>query len=237
MPVDVAARLTAALRSPESPARPRHQGAAHARAQRRWARWSGPLAAAAAVLAVVAGLAYFVPRAGVTGNTSARQADAPAAAGGDRGNASSAADTAGAAVPRTASGRNYQPGRFGDLGAAGAAGAPGSVMGPPTGPERTGGPRATGNDVNKAQEQAGPPPELSRLTEPTALAACLNAVQAAHGGVVKLVDYARFADRPALVIVLWNSRSAASANWVVVVGPACGVVPGDADERYSGPFA
>lgn len=237
MPDDVAARLTAALptRTPER----RRTSAAHERARSRWARWSAPLAAAATVLAVVAGLTYFLPRSGLTGGNS-RQADAPALSTG--GGATVQGDAAGSAVPRIASGRNYQPGRFGDLSAPGAAGAPGAYTAPanPAAPPRAsdkGGSRSNA-DTNKAQEGGPPvPAELSRLTAPDALSACLAAVRAAHGGTVTLVDYARFADRPALVVVLSGSRTGGSGGWIVVVGPACGAVPGDADQRYSGPAA
>jgi hypothetical protein len=75
--------------------------------------------------------------------------------------------------------------------------------------------------------------ELSRLADRSALATCLGAVLGRHGGVVTLVDYARFDGQPALVVLLQNVQEAPGGQFVVVVGPACGQ-SGGTDERFAG---
>jgi len=77
------------------------------------------------------------------------------------------------------------------------------------------------------------PAELGRLEDRTGLASCLSAVVVRHGGVVTLVDYARFEDQPALVVLLHGVQQAHGGQFVVVVGPACGQ-SGGTDERFAG---
>jgi hypothetical protein len=70
--------------------------------------------------------------------------------------------------------------------------------------------------------QSAPSP-LSRLTGKTALAACLKAISAKYPGVPTLIDYARYEDRPALIVSVLGSQS----TTVVAVGGGCGLVGPD----------
>jgi hypothetical protein len=73
------------------------------------------------------------------------------------------------------------------------------------------------------------PDGLARLLDPIALAECLNAIRANFPGVVTTVDYARFAGKPAMVVLVQQG----SGRTAVAVGPDCGRA--DADERASVP--
>ncbi|GIG98036.1 hypothetical protein [Plantactinospora mayteni] len=78
--------------------------------------------------------------------------------------------------------------------------------------------------------QAGSP--LERLADPSILAACLDAIEAAHdqGPVAfDLVDYATFQGKAALVVV-FTDRS--GARWAWVTGPDCGSPAAGADLTY-----
>jgi hypothetical protein len=248
MPSDVADRLAAVLRSTEttdhdatraddvagaptdarpSPRRPATRtDPARPGTGRRRARTYAALSAVAAVVLVALGLLVAIPRLvrespSASGDTAfaPETRDAPAA--------ESAPDTR-----QTASGRDYRPGQFGALGtdAAGANAAARS--------SEQNGPDALGADASPASGTAASAPSgLERLLTAGARAACLQAIVASHGGVVRLVDYARFEGRPALVTLLDGTRTGGTRLWVVVVGPDCGQPPGRADERYSGPIA
>lgn len=63
------------------------------------------------------------------------------------------------------------------------------------------------------------PPELERLTEPTALRQCLEAIANVLPGTPTLIDFAYFEGHPALVI----SITAGMAKWTFVAGPGCGI--------------
>jgi hypothetical protein len=67
--------------------------------------------------------------------------------------------------------------------------------------------------------------DVTSVADPDELAACLRSIAGAHPGRPEAVDYARYAGRPALIVVL---RDGASVT-VVAVGPACG--RGGADVR------
>lgn len=71
---------------------------------------------------------------------------------------------------------------------------------------------------------------LDRLANPQALRTCLDTVGQALPGAPTLVDFARFEDKPALVI----SITAANGKWLFVAGPQCGVA--GADEIYRAPL-
>jgi len=62
---------------------------------------------------------------------------------------------------------------------------------------------------------------LSRLTDHDKLDACLAAVRTIHPGQPDVVDFARFSDRPALIVHF------ASPPSIVAVGPNCGVTGPD----------
>jgi hypothetical protein len=77
----------------------------------------------------------------------------------------------------------------------------------------------------------GVPPALSRLVAPTALVACLDAVERATStGPPPSVDFGRYEGRPALVVVL-----AGGPGRTVVAGPACGLHGADLRARLDSP--
>lgn len=72
--------------------------------------------------------------------------------------------------------------------------------------------------------RAAAPPPLDRLTGSGALSACLAAIRSEHGrpgASVSLVDFARYAGAPAVVVLLADPDG---AEWAWVAGPRCGVV-------------
>ncbi|GIJ50824.1 hypothetical protein Val02_77100 [Virgisporangium aliadipatigenens] len=237
MPDDVADRLASVLRSPGSSSekataretrdtrRPASRtDATRPGASRRRARLYAGLSAVTAVALVAFGLLVGLPRVardGIKSNSDTAGAPAPG------GQAEAAVDT-----PQQISGRDYRRGDFGTLG--NDANAPGAAAARSS--ER-GGPNALGGAAEQPGFAGSTPPELQRLLTPTARAACIQAIQAIHGGIVRLVDYARFEGRPALVALLDGTRDGGAGSWVVVVGPDCGQPTGNADERYSGPIA
>ncbi|PZS29587.1 MAG: hypothetical protein DLM59_12620 [Pseudonocardiales bacterium] len=68
-------------------------------------------------------------------------------------------------------------------------------------------------------------PVLDRLLGPAALQACVTELAGVPGVTPLAVDFARFQDKPAVVVVLPDSNPANVDAWVV--GPACG--PGQSD--------
>lgn len=80
----------------------------------------------------------------------------------------------------------------------------------------------------KAPEMAaGVDEALRRLTAPSALAACLAAIQQANAAgalSVESVDYARFAGAPAVIVRF----QASNGHWAWASGADCGTPPGDA---------
>jgi hypothetical protein len=222
MPADVAGRIEDALReiAPESSvislatARTKRQGT-----HRRFV--TGIMAAAATLVLVLCGVT-LVRGGGLTqydSGTSAGQAE-----NGDRGAAGppAPADAGGALADASvlvfSSGTDYTPQALRGLTA-------------PSGP-RVGLSTSAGEKVqpDAIQEYAVPervaqaaPSPLTRLTEKTALAACLNAIRAKYPGVPTLIDYARYEGRPALVVSVRGSLS----TTVVAVGGGCGVLGPD----------
>jgi hypothetical protein len=79
--------------------------------------------------------------------------------------------------------------------------------------------RATGSPSLGADDRAGVPAELSRLTRPDQLAGCLDEVGVDHVGTPRFVDYARFRGTPAAVI--WLAQQGSSGT-IVAVGKDCG---------------
>jgi hypothetical protein len=203
------------------------------------------LSAAVAVIAVGLGLYVLVPQ--FTEPTSTNSANSGSGATQDQPAAAPGAAVAGAGT-QVASGRDYTPGAFGDL--ANSTGNPLAAV-PSAQPDQGRGNSAQEQGPAAASTDGGPgrstpgiapepgtvPPELVRLVGPAARLACLDAVQTVHGGVPVVLDYARFAGRPALIVLLRDSRTGAGRPWVVVVGPGCGQPAGVTDERYNGPAA
>ncbi|MFC6019117.1 hypothetical protein ACFP2T_23260 [Plantactinospora solaniradicis] len=73
---------------------------------------------------------------------------------------------------------------------------------------------------------------LERLADRTVLAACLDAVAAAHAQgpiAVELVDYATFQGTAALVVVFTDQSG---ARWAWATGPNCGTSASGADVTY-----
>jgi hypothetical protein len=63
----------------------------------------------------------------------------------------------------------------------------------------------------------------------------VESIRSRLGGMATVVDYARFAGMPALVVLLNGAAASGGRQWVVVVGPSCGSPAGFTDERYNGP--
>ncbi|MCA1824051.1 MAG: hypothetical protein ABR520_10910 [Mycobacteriales bacterium] len=91
-----------------------------------------------------------------------------------------------------------------------------------------GAPAADSAAGGTALRAAAPPDPLARLRVAAALRACLDAVTEAPGEVPLAVDYARYAARPALIVVLPGPDERHVD--VFVLGPTCG--PADAAVRY-----
>jgi hypothetical protein len=220
MPAEVLGRLEAAL----APVLPEESGKVVRLAERRrWVRRLVPVAVAAGVLACV-GLGVTVLRPGSSSQNDATTSAAGRAA--DTGAAPGAGTlSAGGNAPKVAPGDAQTPERAVQKDASAA---------PPI--------VATGTDYTRqtvariadeartsarAQGYSGAvPPELSRLADPAALAACLFSIKEAYaqpGASVRLVDLARFEGSPAVVVLLPDS--------VWVSGPACGQA--GPDTRYS----
>jgi hypothetical protein len=69
---------------------------------------------------------------------------------------------------------------------------------------------------------ADPPPALTRLAQPQALASCLDAIEAAHAVAIattRAVDYAYWGDDPALMVFFVDANG---QNWAWAAGPDCG---------------
>jgi hypothetical protein len=188
-------------------------------------RWAAGLSAAAAVIAVGIGFVSLIPL--TRGAEDAGDSTANSAGG--------AAPQFADAPPPIASDRDYRPGSFSGLGEGpavvtaedsartAASAMPGQVAGQPPGAAERG--------------SLTVPPELARLTGPAARLDCLDAIRRAHGGTASVVEFARFAGEPALIVRLDGAASGNGAPWVVVAGPDCGRIPGDVDELYNGPLA
>jgi hypothetical protein len=112
-----------------------------------------------------------------------------------------------------ASGRDYPTAA--DLTGAVAVGAPAPQL-------HTGQPRSSSSVPDSSGTIVANPSDvpagLARLLDPQARASCLNLATAGDPGVVQLVDYARFASQPALVIVVRE----VTGHRVYAVGADCG---------------
>jgi hypothetical protein len=187
--------------------------------RRRTARWAAGLSAAAAVIAFGIGVATTFPTGeSNTGGDSA--ASAPEAM------ASPAAGAGGTVI----SGRDYSAGSFSGLSEA----APADAPAPFVSSERSAREGAKANDMS--QQPGTLPPELARFRSPAAVEACLDAIRMMFGGVAQVVDLARYEGAPAVVVLLNGASAGGGRPLVVVAGPACGQIPGDADEVFSGPL-
>lgn len=85
-------------------------------------------------------------------------------------------------------------------------------------------------DASKARagaDASAVPEQLRRLTEPSAISACLAAIRSEHGqpaATVSLVDLARYEESPAVIVLL---AEPGGAEWVWVAGPDCGTAGAD----------
>jgi hypothetical protein len=131
--------------------------------------------------------------------------------------------------PTMRSGRDYQPGTLAQLapGQRGA-GAPQPTPTPAPAPAAAPGVASkSSTSTNDSSLQANAADPLGRLANPDALRACLAAIEQAHAGTPTVVDFAKFQEMPALVVVIQQPSQAIA----VVVGPACG--QNGPDERFS----
>ncbi|MEU6072594.1 hypothetical protein [Micromonospora sp. NPDC047074] len=194
-------------------------GTGPGRRRRRWARVAGPVAlAAVSVAAVGLGVSQL------TGDQqSSRTGDSALPGSASRESVSPEAATPFrvAGEPSVSSGTDYTPESLARLSALakksqGSAGGRSAVPG--------------------VEAEGGRRPALAlgldRLTDPGALAACIEAIRAEHGNgplVVEVVDYARFQGLPALVV---RFTDAAGASWAWATGPECGVPGSGSDSRH-----
>jgi hypothetical protein len=203
-------------------------------------------AAAAAVVAVVGGVSVAANRFGAAdkaASTSALDNAGPAQAPSPR-EAGSATDAPAMSLPGSAtflaSGTNYSMETLGSAMAPLAAAAePAEGAGRST---NIATPQYAGNIATPqyADKQLGPVPPavrdgapvaLTRLLDPAALSACLDAIRTFTPGWVATIDYARFAGEPALVVLV---RSGVTST-AVAVGPDCGRSGADQKGSASGP--
>ena len=82
-----------------------------------------------------------------------------------------------------------------------------------------------------AEASSAVPGPLSRLGDPAARTACLDAIVAAYGGRVVVADFGRFQGQPALIVLLDGASFAGGGRGAVVVGSQCGI-GNTADVRY-----
>jgi hypothetical protein len=220
MPDDVAARLDAAVAKPPLTVVP---GGRHTapRRRRRLPAWTAPVAIAAGVAALAG---FWINGSGVT--TGADDTGGESAAGSAADNAGPAPMAAPVPPDRQVSGVNYDR-------QAVARGAP--VLTAPEDQHH----RSSGGDTDGkpfASEAPGAalqpvPAGLGRLTDPTELARCLEAISAAHRVPIQqtaAVDFARFEGSPALIVFFVDADG---QRWAWVAGPDCSTA--GPDTRYS----
>jgi anti-sigma factor RsiW len=223
MPADVAARIEDAIGA--APRTHRVVSLADARRRRR-VPWGAMGTAAAAVVLVLGGVTLATNRqTNLDSGTGGTQADSPARGAEDSGGgqAPDLSSPLPASAPKpalsagqpvlSASGQDY---RADTLGQGWLASQPASPPQPPR--------KSFSLDDDALREAA--PPDLKRLTAPSALAGCLNAVTAAHPGRVTAVDYAFFEGDPALIVAVAPATGAGSTT-AVAVGPDCGITGAD----------
>jgi hypothetical protein len=257
MPVDVAARLTAALAGTERPglapgaagepgedaagvdedAEPSGVGAGRGRLsvvpgpsaapRRRWVRWAGPLAAAAAFVGAI-GLGLQVLPQVDSGSD-----DAASTSGGsaDRAPENGPAPVGAPAQEDRASLLAALPVR--QLVASGADYRRDNLAASRLSPQTFASDDwRTAADPPVVLAQANVPAALRRLTAPAALSACLAAIGGEHprpAAMIMLVDFASFEGSPALLVVFTDS---AGERWAWATGPDCGLGNTGADARY-----
>jgi hypothetical protein len=206
MPVDVAARIDAALAAEAAPTRGVVISLDAARARRRKIV-TGVAAAAAAVVAVFGGLSL------VPNMMSARDsAEAPAAGRADTGGEMGAPMMPSAPAPASAgapvvlvSGRDYAPDTLRGLGLFLAE------------PRSDAASKSVAPAPPQALDAAGG--ALAGLVAPASLDTCLDAITSVHPGVVQLVDYATYLGEPALIVLVGQGQTSTA----VAAGPDCGV--------------
>lgn len=223
-------------RRPGGPLRPGQDRSAPSRPgrrRRRWARVAGPVALATAAVVGLGALQLVQSRQG-EGTTAGTALNEPAAS---------------PAPPSVYS--QDGPGEAGTKAAperdSAAAGAPYRIIAAPQRSDTDYTPEALarltptirafsssgepGVDAHDRERLAGPG-DLSRLTDQTALSACLAEIAAEHSGgplTFDVIDYARFQGLPALVL---QFTDASGTNWAWASGPECGVPGSGSDARY-----
>jgi hypothetical protein len=222
MPADVATRIDAALADAAPLATVIPLAAARVRRRR---IVTGIAAAAAAVVAIGGGLSLY--------SQSARQSATTASAP-DRGMAEdTSGNLAAPSAPGSAalggarvlsSGKDYAPDTLATLGREAF---PAPTPAPAAG---AGDASAKASSDSPGSIEAAVPPPLSALTAPARQADCLAAVRATHPGTVTVLDYARFRNEPALIIVI----RLGPGGVVVAVGEKCGI--NGADEKAAVPL-
>lgn len=218
MPADIVARVDAALAYAARPLAGSVVSLDAGRARRRRV-FTGLAAAAAAVVAIAGGIAI----AGTFTASQSGTASAPGAESVAQDRAGAGAGTAPTPGPLelddsarvVASGVDYRPETLGQL----ARSTQFLSLPPAVAPNEA---KASRPEVPPAVRDYSAAP-LARLTVPGALAACLEAVRAAHPGEVRLVDFARFNGAPAVIVLIQG----ASTSTVVAVGPDCGLAGAD----------
>jgi hypothetical protein len=95
------------------------------------------------------------------------------------------------------------------------------------GPEQPGRVTTSRDQVNTAQVA----PPLRRLVDVVALSTCLRLVSSTYGGQPTVVDFARYEDDPALIVLLADATGRPAR--VVVAGTSCGLPEHGADVRYT----
>jgi hypothetical protein len=220
MPADVAARLTEALAQPVS------ENNVVDLAERRRLRQRRIMAAGVAAAVIACGFVGF----GAFRSMVPQYANDSAATSADRGNEATSLSERGGGAPNApgaagatagnviASGRDYSASSIGSLS---------SVAPSAFGMEQRS--AAGAQDVPPAVRA---PAGLERLLDPRQRVRCLDAIIREYGGVVSLIDYARYEGSPALVVALAGARIAPSNRLVVVVGPTCGDNDAISDQRY-----
>jgi hypothetical protein len=221
IPADVAARLDAALT--EAPPRLTVLRGGAADTPRRRPRWTAPVAVAAAVVVFAGVGGGFLLHRPEGSNDSATSS----AAGSAEDKAPAPLVAPSVPLPATgqitSSGRDYQAGTLRKA----------AVRAPFASAKAESGSGDTSADTPRAavSPTEGLADPLARLRAPDALQACLDALAAENGSgslTVESVDYARYAEKPALVVVF----TAANGRFAWASGADCGA-PGVGSDRLN----
>ncbi|HEY2950501.1 MAG TPA: hypothetical protein VGJ53_19220 [Micromonosporaceae bacterium] len=219
---------------PTSDRPPRRRGVS-----RRWVRWAGVAAVATAVLALGGIGTKVLSGGGAGGDNAGSTADRGAEGAGQN----AAAPAAGEALPgggqALVSGIDYRPETLAGIVALAGPGATARGTVPlDAGQASDAGSKRATSTYSSERVASAAPAELRRLTDPANWAVCLDALTAGNTlyagyvgpATVRVVDYARFEGRPALVVFFVDGRG---AQRVAVVGPHCGEPSAGADVRYA----